>query len=211
MTPNKGEMGMVIGLTGGSGVGKSTVANMMRKRDMAVVDADVVARDVVKKGERALCEIVNVFGAGVLTQDGNLNRRVLADIVFSDEKKLKMLNNITHPRITEVIQTKIKTAPEILVIDAPLLYEAGLDKLCDVVIMVTASYENRLKRIMLRDNIEEDLARKRLYAQKNQQQYFDRANYALENDGDMVKLEKDLDNVLSQIMRRNHSGKEETK
>ena len=202
---------MVIGLTGGSGAGKSTVADMMKTRGLMVIDADRVARDVVKKGQRALCEIVNVFGTGVLTQDGNLNRRVLADIVFSDENKLKILNDITLQRITEGIRQKIAHAPDILVIDAPLLYEAGLDGLCDAVIVVTASYENRLSRIMLRDHIEKDLAKKRLEAQKNQQKYFSSADFYLENNGDMIKLERELDGILSQIMGRNQSDKEKQK
>jgi len=193
---------MVIGLTGGSGAGKSTVAAMMKKQGMKIIDADRVARDVVKKGEKTLEELAEAFGSAILDMDGNLNRRVLANVVFSDPKKLKQINAITHPRITCVVKEMIKKEPGITVIDAPLLYEAGLDSLCSAIITVVASYEIRLNRIMARDGISLELAKKRLDSQKNQAKFLQQADFILENDGDEKKLEKRLESILSQIMGR---------
>jgi len=193
---------MVIGLTGGSGAGKTTVAAMMKKQGMTIIDADLIARDIVKKGEKTLDELVEMFGPTILDDNGNLNRHALAGIVFSDPKKLQQLNAITHPRITAVVKETIAIETGIVVIDAPLLYEAGLDSLCAAVIIVVASFEIRLSRIMARDGISAASAEKRLESQKLQSKFLNVADFILENDGDKETLEKKLAGILNQIMGR---------
>lgn len=133
---------VVIGLTGGSGSGKSTIANLMRQRGINVIDADQIGRVVVEKGRPALAEIIEEFGEGVLQSDGTLDRKKLASIVFTDREQLKKLNKITHKYITAIVKEELAACKaDISVIDAAVLKESGILDMCDYVIAVTADRE----------------------------------------------------------------------
>ena len=132
------KMKIIIGLTGGIASGKSTVTAMLKEKGAWVVDADQVARQVVDKGEPALEEIVNVFGSDVLQADGQLNRAALGTLVFSSEEKRHHLNQITHPKIRQKMLRMVEefrndASQQVLVLEVPLLFETGWDKLVDQV------------------------------------------------------------------------------
>ena len=198
---------MVIGLTGQTGAGKSTVCGILRDQGAAIVDADQVARDVVGCGSGCLAEIALEFGIGVLQADGTLNRRKLGDMVFTDKQKLRRLNQITFPYITREIQETIdrhkKAEARWIILDAPTLFESGSNKMCDKVISVIASPELRRNRIMLRDNITEEQADSRIQSQHEDAFYTEKSDYVLENSGDMAALRVQLLEMLDKLEREN--------
>lgn len=162
----------VIGLCGGSGSGKSTLSACMAELGAKVIDADQIARSLTKAGSPTLAPIRKTFGDGVFYPDGTLNRKALAALVFSDLEQLKQLNAITHPEITKQIQKQIRTCPgQIIVIDAAVLHQAGLGRLCDKTFFVTAPKETRIQRIMARDGITRQEAEARINAQPSDQEY----------------------------------------
>ncbi|HIY08219.1 MAG TPA: dephospho-CoA kinase [Firmicutes bacterium] len=196
---------MIIGLTGQTGAGKSTVSQILRDQGAAIVDADQVARQVVGCGSGCLAEIALEFGIGVLQADGTLNRRKLGDIVFHDKQKLRRLNQITFPYITREIQETIdrhkREGTQWIILDAPTLFESGSNKMCDKVISVIASPELRRNRIMIRDNITEEQADSRIASQHEDEFYTQQSDYVLENSGDMAALRVQLLELLDKLER----------
>lgn len=159
----------VIGLTGGSGSGKSTVASALEKNGAFIIDCDKIAHQNMAKGGIAYDDIVACFGSGILAPDGEIDRKKLGAIVFEDKNKLEGLNKITHGYIAQrVRELVLRSAADITVIDAPLLHKAGLDSLCDEVWLTDAPRSVRLERIMQRDLITREQAESRL---KNQDEY----------------------------------------
>lgn len=156
----------VIGITGGSGSGKSSICNALAAIGYTIIDADKIAREIVAPGQPALGELTEVFGAEILLQDGALNRKMLAKLAFSDAAKLAVLNKITHKYITDTVKKRIESCTSAnCVIDAPLLYESKLDLLCDTIIGITATREIRTQRIIKRDGLTAEEANRRLDAQ----------------------------------------------
>ena len=161
---------LVIGLTGGIASGKSTVAGFLKEWGARVIDTDQIAREVVLPSQPAYHDIVCAFGKGILAPDGHIDRRALGRIVFKDPSARKLLNAITHPRIKErVIQELERLKREdpqcIVVIEAPLLIEAGFQDLVDLIWVVTAPPETRLKRLLARNNLTQEEAQNRMGAQ----------------------------------------------
>ena len=173
-----------IGLTGPTGAGKSTAARFFKDKGAFIIDCDVLAREIVMPGKKALKEIVEYFGAEILMQDGTLDRKKLGSVVFSDHQKRLILNQITHKYITEELIKQLKTAEGIAMIDAPLLFEAGLEALCDAVVVVTAKEEIRQSRIVQRDQMSQEEAYNRISAQKPNRDYEEKADFLLENNAD---------------------------
>lgn len=160
----------IIGLTGGIGTGKSTVAAMLQELGALVIDADQVARKVVEPGSVGLQEIVNHFGPEVLLADGSLNRKALGAEIFKDAAKRELLNSITHPMIKAEIADELdeirKNTPEaVVVIEAPLLIEAGMVSMVDEVWLVTVSTQAQIERVMARDQIDYNAALMRVNSQ----------------------------------------------
>ncbi len=178
---------MIIGLTGPTGAGKSTACAAMRDSGCAVIDADQVAREVVRSDSPCLEELTKAFGRDILRPDGMLSRSQLAQKAFSSHEATARLNAVTHPYIMRAVQQQIEALKErgarFIVLDAPLLFESGADKLCDVVVAVTAPLELRLKRIMQRDGISREAAEKRIGAQREEDYYTLRARYVLDGAG----------------------------
>ena len=145
----------VIGLTGGIASGKSTVSDMLKELGASIIDVDLIARQIVKKGEKAYNEIVENYTEKVLLPSGELNRKMLGDIVFSDPEKLRLLNSITHPEIINRIKEDIARLKEekvkLIVLDAAILIEMNLQKLVDEVWLVTVDVETQIKRLVERD------------------------------------------------------------
>ena len=160
-------MKTVLGLTGGSGSGKSVVADYLKAAGAAIIDADKIARQILAPGKPAYSQVIAAFG-GITEDDGSLNRKKLGTLVFSDHKKLKKLNTITHPAIVREIETTLSELKEdFIVIDAPLLFECGLDRLCTACACVLADSEIRKNRIIARDGIAPDVATNRIQSQNN--------------------------------------------
>ncbi len=191
----------VIGLTGNIGSGKSTVARRLKKLGAKIVDADRVAREVVRAGTPALKEIVDNFGPEVLNTDGTLDRKKLGEIVFTDPRARASLNQITHPRIKEAIFQEIKKhrskesphRKEVLVIDVPLLFETGFNHDVDEVWVVKINEDKQVKRLAERDALMPDEIRKRLEAQMPQEEKLKYARRVIDNSGELRETEKQVD------------------
>lgn len=190
---------VVIGLTGGSGSGKSTVASLMESKGIKIIDADKIGREIVKKGMPALEEIINEYGKEVILPNGELDRKKLGSIVFTNRDKLKKLNNITHKYITAVVKEELsKKESDIYAIDAAVLKESGIIDMCDHVIAVIADKDVRIRRIMERDNITEQAAIDRINSQDPDAKYIQYADFVINNSGD-ISLDVLLDNILRKI------------
>lgn len=201
-------MSVVIGLTGGIGAGKSVAAQLFAELGAVIVDADEVAREVVMPGQPALAEIVQAFGQEVLTTDGELNRQVLAQLVFADSEKLAELNRITHPRIIqhidELVQKHRKQGAEVIIIDAALLIETGLWRNVDKVLVVAAEDETRIRRIIRRNGFSREEAQKRLQSQMPQDEKVRQADFVIYNEGSLRELEVQVRRVWEEILGENH-------
>lgn len=177
---------MVVGLTGQTGAGKSTVSKTFAENGFSVINADNIARIVVEKGTKCLAEIQDVFGSNVINSDGTLDRKALASIVFSDKKKLEMLNSITYPYITGEILKEIRRhscrGEKLILLDAPTLFESRADDFCELIISVVADQDMREERIIQRDCLTADEARKRMNSQLDEDFFVKHSDYIITND-----------------------------
>ena len=188
---------MILGLTGGSGTGKSTVCKYFEDKGFLVIDSDKIARQVCKKGEKCLEEVVAAFGKEILDDEGNLIRSALAKIVFSDEKKLSLLNKITHKYIVLENMNIIENNPHRdIVLDAPLLFEAGMGDICTKRLCVLSHTEKRIERIVCRDNISKENAYARINNQPEDEFYTSRCEYVVHNNSTIEELFAELDRMF---------------
>lgn len=175
----------IIGLTGLTGAGKSTIAQKLMAYGCYHIDADKVAREVINNNENVKNKLKERFGDDVITSDGTTNRPLLASRAFADEQSTLDLNDITHPAVIEEIKSIIKDMEEVgyrgVIIDAIALFESGLADLCNFNVAVVAPKEIRLERIMKRDNITEEKALERINAQKDESFFTSRADFVLWN------------------------------
>lgn len=196
-------MPKVIGLTGQTGSGKSTVDHIFAERNFEVIDADLVSRKVVENGTECLQRLAEHFGGYILTATGELNRAALASIVFHDKEKLRQLNKIIYPYILKEIYLRIDKAAlegkQYILLDAPTLYESEASDLCDFVIAIVADPELRLKRIIQRDQLTEAAAKARIAAQHTDDFYRQRADIVIENNGDISELEAEINSVIDEL------------
>lgn len=191
----------IIGVTGGIASGKSTVSEYLRKMGHPVICADEIARDQTKKGKPAIKKIVAVFGKGILSAPGELNRKKLGHIVFTSEKNRKKLENILHPLVrkkikSEIIQLK-KRKIQIVFIDAPLLFESGLSKICDQVLCVATTRQHQIQRLKKHRNMSHRHATKRIQSQWPLSKKVKLSNWVLYNKTTKRKLFSDLDKILA--------------
>lgn len=188
----------IIGLTGGSGTGKGTVAARMRECGAGWVDADAVYRTLCRENTEMLAALNRAFG-GVTDKNGALDRPKLAAIVFADPEKLSRLNQITSPYIRAASRAAIEAQSgcPIVLYDAPTLFEAGADSLCETVVGVLAAREERIRRVMARDGIDEQAAFARISAQPDDDFYRAKCRYIIENNGDLAALWRDTDALYS--------------
>lgn len=202
---------MIIGLTGSSGSGKSVAANFFSNRGFYIMDFDKIARDVCAPGTPCLAELAENFGSGIIAADGSLMRKALGDMVFSDAKKLETLNATTRKYIlaeAKKRRAECESQGKDAVYDAPLLFEAGLDKECDFVIAIVADRQTRIERIMARDGISLDTACGRLDSQHPNDYYERRSDFCVHNDDTENELYAKLDDILLKIedgINDNHS------
>ena len=173
---------MIIGITGGSGCGKTTLLNEIHKLGGLVLDCDAIYHQLLATDTEMLAAIEARF-PGVV-ENGQLNRKKLGGIVFADESALLDLNKITHAAVKAEVLHQLESQPKLAAIDAIGLFEGGLAEICDVTVAVTAPVEDRIQRLMARDGISEEYARSRIAAQHSEDWYRQRCRYVLENDAD---------------------------
>ena len=186
---------MILGITGSSGAGKSTVCEILEEKyNMKIINADKIARELSKKGTRYIADIIEKFGKNIVDENGELKRKKLAEIIYSDPVKREELNSCTFKYIKEEIEKQIRQTEENkdIAIDAPLLFESGLDKICDKVIGVVSKKELQLDRIVARDNVDYDHANMRLDAQQDDEFYRKNCDMIIENNYDIGNIERQI-------------------
>lgn len=173
----------IIGLTGPSGAGKSQAATLAKNIGFKVIDCDKVARQAVLPGSKGLEALVEAFGNEIISEDGSLNRKALAAIAFSTPQQTEKLNKTLLPYIVDIIKSQLKEGNVLL--DAPTLFESGLDSVCDTTVAILADRDIRLKRIIERDSLTINEANNRINAGKVDDFYLQNAKHILYNNGDV--------------------------
>ena len=197
----------VIGLTGGIASGKSTVSRILKNAGAVIIDADRIARDVVKKGLPAYRKIIDTFGDKVLSPDGEIDRSVLGDIIFNDPQKKQLLNRIVHPFVSKEKNLQLKhiekTHPNtIVILDIPLLLEAQMHKDLSEVIVVYVPEHTQIKRLMQRDGISEADALARVRSQIPIEEKKDLATIVIDNSGTMENTRKQTLEIFQRFKKQ---------
>ncbi|NGQ94826.1 dephospho-CoA kinase [Brevibacillus sp. SYP-B805] len=194
---------MILGLTGGIATGKSTVTAMLRERGIPVIDADAIAREVVEPGKPAYEAIVRHFGRDILLPDGQLNRKKLGEIVFSDEAERQALNAIVHPEVRRMMREQAELAERsgapIVFMDIPLLFESRLQHMVEKTVVVYVPAATQLERLQERDELDEEQAMKRIRAQLPIEQKKAWADFLIDNQGTREETAKQVDQLLAKI------------
>ncbi|MGG0186106.1 dephospho-CoA kinase [Bacillus rhizoplanae] len=195
-------MTVVIGLTGGIASGKSTVSQMFQGFHIPVIDADIIAREVVEPGKEAYNEIVTAFGKEVLGENGELDRPKLGSIVFHNEEKRLLLNGIVHPAVRKEMNAQkdiyIREKAQAVVLDIPLLFESKLTGLVDKILLVYVDSETQLTRLMERNNFKEEEAKARIASQMPLEDKITLADEVINNNGTMEETKAQLSRILKE-------------
>lgn len=180
---------MILGITGGTGCGKTTLLNCIAQLGGVILDCDAIYHELLKTDPALLSAIEARFPGTV--ENGVLQRKKLGNLVFSDENALNDLNRITHGAVKAEVVRRLAEKPKLAAIDAIALFEGGLAELCDVTVAVTAPEEARIQRLMARDGIDRDYAKRRIDAQKNADWFRQNCDYCLENNGTQAQFRTD--------------------
>ncbi|WP_344170274.1 dephospho-CoA kinase [Kribbella lupini] len=190
-----------VGLTGGIGSGKSSVSGRLGERGAVVIDSDVLAREVVARGTDGLAEVVAVFGDGVLTADGELDRPAVGKLVFGDETARRKLEAVIHPRVRARAAEIERAAPDdaVVVHDIPLLVETGQADKFDLVLVVDVPVDVQVERLTTQRGMAEDEARRRIASQATREQRLAAADVVIDNSGSLDDLDRRIDEVWSRL------------
>ena len=194
----------IIGLTGGIGTGKSTVSGYLEDKGCLILDADKISRQMTEKGQPALNEIGAAFGFELINDDGCLDRQALGNIVFNDKKKLDILQSIITQKVVEHINNRLDelkkdNTEDIIVIDAPLLFECGMEDLADENWLVSASLDVRLDRVQKRDGLSKEEIISRINNQMSQEDKEKLSQVILDNSGTLEELYRQIDLNLERV------------
>ncbi len=194
-------MSRILGLTGGIACGKSTISAYLKGLGLPVIDADECSRAVVEKGSSGLEKLAKIFGDKILKNDGTLNRMALGQIVFSDSEQLSLLNSVMEPLIREEISRRLNQEKnvDLVVLDAPLLIEQHYDKICDFIMTVDVPKEIQLKRLIERDRLSEDEAKKRMDSQLSAKERNEFADVVIDSSGTVEQTRKQVIKWLETI------------
>jgi dephospho-CoA kinase len=193
-----------VGLTGGIGAGKSEVSKRLAAYGAVLIDADLIAREVVAPGTEGLAEVVETFGAGVLGPDGALDRVALGEIVFADRDKLERLNSIVHPRVGARMRELEETASpgSVIIHDVPLIAENGLAGTYDLVVVVDVPPRIQLERLVRLRGMSREQAQARIAAQASREQRLAIASIVLDNSGSLAELDRQVGELWAELRRR---------
>lgn len=190
----------IIGVTGNSGSGKSFICEILlnKHNNAIIVDADKIAKEMSNIDTLYYKEIINVFGKNIVKENLEIDRKLLAKIIFNDDEKRQKLNSITFKYVVDEIKNKIKLNNDksIILIDAPLLFESGLDKICDITIGVVSNEDIKIDRICKRDKLSIKQAKDRLKVQMNDEILKEKCDFILDNNGDAYFLNKQLEEIV---------------
>ena len=194
---------IVIGLTGSTGAGKGCVCQAFLNYNINSIDTDQTSRKVCDIGKPCLKELTLAFGEQILNPDKSLNRKALANIAFSDKEKHLTLNKITHKHILNEVRDWLQqeklNGKSAAIVDAPLLFESGFDKECDIIIAITADKDTRISRIIKRDNLTLDEANLRISKQHDDLFYTQNADYVIVNNGNINEVTNQVENIYSSL------------
>ncbi|MBI2847261.1 MAG: dephospho-CoA kinase [Chloroflexi bacterium] len=197
---------IVVGLTGGIGTGKSSVSKMLSELGAFVLDADAVGHEIYKKGTEGWQEVVRAFGREVLLPDGEVDRKKLGKVVFSDPKELAKLNGIAHPRMKEVMRQRLEAlrgdGVQVVVLEAAILIEAGWTSLVDEVWVVVASEAEIVRRLGARSGLSEEEVKARLRSQFSDEERRKHADVLIENDSDLEELHRKVEELWNKRIKR---------
>ena len=197
---------MILGITGGTGCGKTTLLRCIAEQGGLILDCDAIYHELLKTDKTLLNAIEARFPGCV--ENGVLQRKKLGNLVFSDEKALHDLNQMTHRAVKAEVQRRLEEKPALAAIDAIGLHEGGLAALCDVTVAVTAPEEARIRRLMARDGIDRDYAKRRIDAQKSPDWFRKQCDYCLENAGTQADFQKTCLVFLQKLGIIQSNGKE---
>ncbi len=193
-------MRCVVGLTGGIACGKSVVSDIFAKHGIKIIDTDIISRIVMKEGQKCNEEVKQAFPLCV--DNGVVNRRILREIVFSDNQELARLNSITLKYIRLETEAELDKVSGLVLLVVPLMFESGFNKMCDYIIDVACSEEVRIERLMKRDNISKELALSMINSQMKDVERREKSDLVVENDGNIADLEKNIENVIKMLKER---------
>lgn len=195
---------LIVGVTGRSGSGKSTVSKYFLEKGYPVADCDEIARQITKAESPCLAQLVETFGADILFPDGNLNRPLLAQLAFASPEQNSLLIHITHPAITKELLRQADVAKnngeKIFFADGALIIGEDFEKYCDKIIVVTSDVKLSVSRIILRDSISKSAAYARLDAQKTEKELLASASYRITNNGSKMMLFEQAEDVLQDLL-----------
>lgn len=194
----------IIGLTGNIACGKSTVAQMLAEKGALIIDADQLAREVVRPGQPAWAAIVKWLGEEILLADSSLDRQKIASRVFNDKAALQKLNALTHPQVISLFHTRSREFAEsdpqkIIVWDVPLLFEAGMEGMVNYVVVVASREETQISRLQERDGLSREEALQRISSQLNLQKKIQAADFVLDNDSTIEFLQQQVDSLWEKL------------
>lgn len=196
---------IIVGLTDPSGAGKTTVSKIFKENGFFVLNADLVARYIVSMDETTKV-LAEHFGGVILKEDGTLNRSALADIVFTDSEKLQELNDILFPLIcSKVRETIRKYRREYVLLDAPQLFESGMNKECDFIVSVIAPHDVLVERIMGRDRINKESAEYRLLSQLSEEFFRDNSDFVIDTSHSIQETSREVQKIIDNIVVKNDS------
>ncbi|MGN1133834.1 MAG: dephospho-CoA kinase [Oscillospiraceae bacterium] len=196
---------LIIGLTGQSGAGKTTVSKHFAEKGFALINCDTISRNVTRKGSEC-CKALQKYFPGCFDCELELDRQALAKIVFSSKDKLELLNNTIFPFIIRDINAEIErladSGEKYIMLDAPTLFESGLNRLCDCIVSCVADKQTRIKRIAKRDNIPDELIEKRFDSQLSEEFFRTHSDYTIENNKDESFAQKQCEEISKEIKRK---------
>ena len=197
---------MILGLTGSIACGKSTVADLFVECGAVLVSADRLAREVVAPGSPTLAKLVDVFGEEILTAGGSLDRTLMADRVFADPEARQKLEAVTHPAIAHLAECRLaelsKAPHDLVVYEAPLLFEAGAESRVDQVLTIVIDPAVQMQRLIEREGLTESEARQRIMAQWPQADKVQRADYVIDNSGSLAETRAMVQGLYDYLVRR---------
>ena len=196
---------VIVGLTGATGSGKSTVSEFFKENGFVIINADDIAKKALMSGSSCLKQVCGAFGDDILNTDGTLDRQRLAQRAFSSKENAQLLNDITHPwiflQVLKICHENIDSGNKRIVFDAPLLFESNSDIMCDCVVSVTAPKEVRMQRLVKRDGLTREQIEKRMSVQQSDEFYIDKSEFVIDGSKSLEEIKSEVFSLINEIVR----------